>query len=117
MNEYNFFAMAGRVVTDAKVMVECEKSNLVRFGIFLNTSKVKEGQKYPASMIVNFEAFVKKDDKETMELLKKGKSIKLTGFYDVDCYTDKDGKEVKKEVRKVKTIKAWDGNIEQAKEA
>ena len=98
MNEFNNFTLVGRICKDAEVK-NFEKKSIVRFGIFLNAQKKKEGQQYPKLTIVNFERFIKKDDNKILNILKKGNLVKVQGMYDVDAYTDKQGNEVVKEKR------------------
>lgn len=85
----NAIILAGNLCKDAEV-INLKKNDIARFGIFLNAPK-KDGQDKPDSVIVNFEKFVKKDDTETIELLKKGKTVMVKGFMAVDAYTDKNG--------------------------
>lgn len=96
MNDYNNFTLVGRICQDAKVK-NIGKSSVVRFGIFLNALKKKEGEKNPESHILNFERFVKKDDTKLLDILKKGNLVKVQGMFDVDAYTDKQGNKVVKE--------------------
>lgn len=85
----NVIILAGNLCKDAEV-INLKKNDIVRFGIFVNAPK-KDGQDKPDSVIVNFEKFIKKDDTETINLLKRGKTVQVKGFVAVDAYTDKNG--------------------------
>lgn len=88
MNATNNFQYAGYICSDAKV-IDFKKTNMVKFGMFVGKN---EGQK--KSAIINVEKICKKDDKQVIDLLKKGQLVKVTGFFDSNTYTTKDGKEV-----------------------
>ena len=89
MNANNNFSLVGNLCKDADV-VNLNKTNLVRFGLFINAQK-KEGEEKAPSAIINFEKYIKKDDEETINILKKGKAVKVEGFFKAEPYTDKQG--------------------------
>ena len=89
MNANNSFSLVGNLCKDADV-VNFEKADLVRFGIFINAQK-KEGEEKTPSAIFNGEKIIRKNDDETKELLKKGKAVQVEGFIKAEPYTDKQG--------------------------
>ena len=68
------------------------KSSIARFGISYRTSVKKDDQEIKLSDILNIETWIKNDDTATLDLLQKGKLIKVEGFFKADTYT-KDGKD------------------------
>ena len=52
----------------------------------------KDDQEIKLSAILNIETWIKNDDTATLDLLQKGKLIKVEGFFKADTYT-KDGKD------------------------
>ena len=67
-------------------------SVLYCFGISYRTSVKKDDQEIKLSAILNIETWIKNDDTATLDLLQKGKLIKVEGFFKADTYT-KDGKD------------------------
>lgn len=93
MNEYNSINLVGRICKDAEV-VEFDKTKMVKFGIFVDGKPVPEGKEKNPSSILNFEKFCKKSDNEIIDILKKGKLVKVNGFMQADTYKNKDGKDI-----------------------
>lgn len=91
MNAMNNFTISGFVVNNAEVH-NFEKSSIARFGISYRTSVKKDDQEIKLSAILNIETWIKNDDTATLDLLQKGKLIKVEGFFKADTYT-KDGKD------------------------
>ena len=87
----NNFTISGFVVNNAEVH-NFEKSSIARFGISYRTSVKKDDQEIKLSAILNIETWIKNDDTATLDLLQKGKLIKVEGFFKADTYT-KDGKD------------------------
>ena len=85
------FTISGFVVNNAEVH-NFEKSSIARFGISYRTSVKKDDQEIKLSDILNIETWIKNDDTATLDLLQKGKLIKVEGFFKADTYT-KDGKD------------------------
>lgn len=85
------FYNLGFVVNNAEVH-NFEKSSIARFGISYRTSVKKDDQEIKLSAILNIETWIKNDDTATLDLLQKGKLIKVEGFFKADTYT-KDGKD------------------------
>ena len=85
------FTISGFVVNNAEVH-NFEKSSIARFGISYRTSVKKDDQEIKLSAILNIETWIKNDDTATLDLLQKGKLIKVEGFFKADTYT-KDGKD------------------------
>ena len=85
------FRNLGFVVNNAEVH-NFEKSSIARFGISYRTSVKKDDQEIKLSAILNIETWIKNDDTATLDLLQKGKLIKVEGFFKADTYT-KDGKD------------------------
>ena len=79
------------VVNNAEVH-NFEKSSIARFGISYRTSVKKDDQEIKLSAILNIETWIKNDDTATLDLLQKGKLVKVEGFFKADTYT-KDGKD------------------------
>lgn len=118
MNAMNTFSVTGFVCKDAEVK-NFEKASVARFGIFVKHTEKKNGQEVTTTAIQGFETWVKKDDLKTIELLKKGKMITVTGFFKAEAYTDKEGKPhniVKLAATKVEPYKK-ENNGEQQKAA
>ena len=91
MNAMNNFTISGFVVNNAEVH-NFEKSSIARFGISYRTSVKKDDQEIKLSAILSIETWIKNDDTATLDLLQKGKLIKVEGFFKADTYT-KDGKD------------------------
>ena len=87
----NNFTISGFVVNNAEVH-NFEKSSIARFGISYRTSVKKDDQEIKLSAILNIETWIKNDDTATLDLLQKGKLIKVEVFFKADTYT-KDGKD------------------------
>lgn len=92
MNANNNFSVVGFICKDAEVR-SFDKSSIARFGIFIKTTEKKGGQDVTSSSIQNFETWVKNDDQALFSLLKKGKFVKVEGFFKSETY-QKDGKDV-----------------------
>ena len=86
MNAMNNFTISGFVVNNAEVH-NFEKSSIARFGISYRTSVKKDDQEIKLSAILNIETWIKNDDTATLNLLQKGKLIKVEGFFKADTYT------------------------------
>lgn len=91
VNAMNNFTISGFVVNNAEVH-NFEKSSIARFGISYRTSVKKDDQEIKLSAILNIETWIKNDDTATLDLLQKGKLVKVEGFFKADTYT-KDGKD------------------------
>lgn len=91
MNAMNNFAISGFVVNNAEVR-NFEKSSIARFGLCYKTIEKKGDKEIKNSDILNIETWVKNSDTATLEMLQKGKLIKVEGFFKAETYT-KDGKE------------------------
>ena len=85
----NNFKVTGYVCKDAEV-TNFKKAAIARFGIII---KHRGNETITISSILSLETWVKKDDSTTLELLKKGKKIKVEGFFKPESYT-KDSKNV-----------------------
>lgn len=92
MNANNNFSVVGFICKDAEVR-SFDKSSIARFGISIKTTEKKGGQDVTSSSIQNFETWVKNDDQALFSLLKKGKLVKVEGFFKSETY-QKDGKDV-----------------------
>ena len=92
MNANNNFSVVGFICKDAEVR-GFDKSSIARFGISIKTTEKKGGQDVTSSSIQNFETWVKNDDQALLSLLKKGKLVKVEGFFKSETY-QKDGKDV-----------------------
>lgn len=92
MNANNNFSVVGFICKDAEVR-SFEKSSIARFGISIKTTEKKGDQDVTSSSIQNFETWVKNDDQALFALLKKGKLVKVEGFFKSETY-QKDGKDV-----------------------
>lgn len=89
MKAMNNFTVTGFICKDAEVK-NFEKAAIARFGIII---KHKSSENTTVSSIISLETWVKNDDTETLELLKKGKEVTVEGFFKPESYT-KDGKSV-----------------------
>jgi len=92
MNAMNNFTVTGYLCKDAEVK-NFQKSAIARFGIFIKYTERKGNETITTSAILSLETWVKNDDTATLELLKKGKAVKVEGFFKAENYT-KDGKTV-----------------------
>ena len=81
----NNFTISGFVVNNAEVH-NFEKSSIARFGISYRTSVKKDDQEIKLSAILNIETWIKNDDTATLDLLQKGKLIKVEGLLKADTY-------------------------------
>ena len=90
MNASNNFTVVGFICKDAEVR-NFEKSSLARFGVSIKTTEKKGGVEITSSSIQSFESWIKNDDQATLDLLKKGKRVKVEGFFKSETY-QKDGK-------------------------
>ena len=111
----NSFSVTGFVCKDAEVK-NFDKASVARFGIFVKHTEKKNGQEVTTTAIQGFETWVKNDDKKTLDLLKKGKMITVTGFFKAEAYTDKEGKThnvVKLAATKVEAYKKKDDGKQQ----
>ena len=79
MNAMNNFTISGFVVNNAEVH-NFEKSSIARFGISYRTSVKKDDQEIKLSAILNIETWIKNDDTATLDLLQKGKLVKVEGI-------------------------------------
>ena len=91
MNASNNFTVVGFICKDAEVR-NFEKSSLARFGNDTATTEKKGGVEITSSSIQSFESWIKNDDQATLDLLKKGKRVKVEGFFKSETY-QKDGKD------------------------
>ena len=80
MNASNNFTVVGFICKDAEVR-NFEKSSIARFGISIKTTEKKGGVEITSSSIQNFETWIKNDDQALLDLLKKGKRVKVEGFF------------------------------------
>jgi len=92
MNAMNNFTVTGYVCKDAEV-TNFKKAAIARFGIIIKHTENRGNETIMISSILSLETWVKKDDSTTLELLKKGKKVKVEGFFKPESYT-KDGKNV-----------------------
>ncbi|MET1253470.1 single-stranded DNA-binding protein, partial [Segatella sinensis] len=69
-----------------------EKSSLARFGVSIKTTEKKGGVEITSSSIQSFESWIKNEDQAILDLLKKGKRVKVEGFFKSETY-QKDGKD------------------------
>lgn len=90
MNANNNFSVVGFICKDAEVR-SFEKSSIARFGLSIKTTEKKGDQDVTSSSIQNFETWVKNDDQALFALLKKGKLVKVEGFFKSETY-QKDGR-------------------------
>ena len=88
MNASNNFTVVGFICKDAEVR-NFEKSSLARFGVSIKTTEKKGGVEITSS---SFESWIKNDDQALLDLLKKGKRVKVEGFFKSETY-QKDGKD------------------------
>ena len=88
----NNFTVTGYVCKDAEV-TNFKKAAIARFGIIIKHTEHRGNETITISSILSLETWVKKDDSTTLELLKKGKEVKVEGFFKPESYT-KDGKNV-----------------------
>ena len=88
MNASNNFTVVGFICKDAEVR-NFEKSSIARFGVSIKTTEKKGGVEITSSSIQSFETWIKNDDQA---LLKKGKRVKVEGFFKSETY-QKDGKD------------------------
>ena len=91
MNASNNFTVVGFICKDAEVR-NFEKSSIARFGVSIKTTEKKGGVEITSSSIQNFETWIKNDDQALLDLLKKGKRVKVEGFFKSETY-QKDGKD------------------------
>lgn len=91
MNASNNFTVVGFICKDAEVR-NFEKSSLARFGVSIKTTEKKGGVEITSSSIQSFESWIKNDDQAILDLLKKGKRVKVEGFFKSETY-QKEGKD------------------------
>lgn len=91
MNASNNFTVVGFICKDAEVR-NFEKSSIARFGVSIKTTEKKGGVEITSSSIQSFETWIKNDDQALLDLLKKGKRVKVEGFFKSETY-QKDGKD------------------------
>ena len=91
MNASSNFTVVGFICKDAEVR-NFEKSSIARFGVSIKTTEKKGGVEITSSSIQNFETWIKNDDQALLDLLKKGKRVKVEGFFKSETY-QKDGKD------------------------
>ena len=91
MNASNNFTVVGFICKDADVR-NFEKSSLARFGVSIKTTEKKGGVEITSSSIQSFESWIKNGDLAILDLLKKGKRVKVEGFFKSETY-QKDGKD------------------------
>ena len=91
MNASNTFTAVGFICTDAEAR-NFDKSSLARFGVSIKTTEKKGGVEITSSSIQSFESWIKNDDQAILDLLKKGKRVKVEGFFKSETY-QKDGKD------------------------
>lgn len=75
MNASNNFTVVGFICKDAE-----------------KTTEKKGGVEITSSSIQSFETWIKNDDQALLDLLKKGKRVKVEGFFKSETY-QKDGKD------------------------
>ena len=91
MNASNNFTVVGFICKDAEVR-NFEKSSLARFGVSIKTTEKKGGVEITSSSIQSFESWIKNDDQAILDLLKKGKRVKVEGFFKSEtCQKDSKG--------------------------
>lgn len=101
MNNFNNFTATGNVVKDAEVK-NLGKAQVIRFGIFINTTNTdKDGNRVQKSAIMNFERHIKAGDTQLTDILKKGKRVKVQGFFEADTWTDKESGEKRSRIKNV----------------
>ena len=76
MNASNNFTVVGFICKDAEVR-NFEKSSIARFGVSIKTTEKKGGVEITSSSIQSFETWIKNDDQALLDLLKKGKRVKV----------------------------------------
>ena len=91
MNASNNFTVVGFICKDAEVR-NFEKSSLARFCVSIETTEKKGGVEITSSSIQSFESWIKNEDQAILDLLKKGKRVKVEGFFKSETY-QKDGKD------------------------
>ena len=91
MNASNNFTVVGFICKDAEVR-NFEKSSIARFGVSIKTTEKKGGVEITSSSIQSFETWLKNEDQALLDLLKKGKRVKVEGFFKSETY-QKDGKD------------------------
>ena len=91
MNASNNFTVVGFICKDAEVR-NFEKSSLACFCVATKTTEKKGGVEITSSSIQSFESWIKNDDQAILDLLKKGKRVKVEGFFKSETY-QKDGKD------------------------
>ena len=91
MNASNNFTVVGFICRDAEVR-NFEKSSLACFVEATATTEKKGGVEITSSSIQSFETWIKNDDQALLDLLKKGKRVKVEGFFKSETY-QKDGKD------------------------
>ena len=85
MNASNNFTVVGFICKDAEVR-NFEKSSLARFGVSIKTTEKKGGVEITSSSIQSFESWIKNEDQAILDLLKKGKRVKVEGFFKSETY-------------------------------
>ena len=86
------FSLHSRFICKDAEVRNFEKSSIARFGVSIKTTEKKGGVEITSSSIQNFETWIKNDDQALLDLLKKGKRVKVEGFFKSETY-QKDGKD------------------------
>lgn len=86
----NSFSLRGYVAADAKVN-NFEKNSVARFGLIIKTKDRKDATKVTTA-IQSIETWVKNDDSDRLNLLKKGTFVNVSGFFKAEVF-EKDGKQ------------------------
>ena len=89
MNERNLIKLVGNLCKDAEV-VKVGNVKIAKFGIFVDQQK-KEGQEQGPSHILGFERLIGKNDQHIVDILKKGKTVAIEGFFKAESFEDKQG--------------------------
>lgn len=87
--ERNFIKLVGNLCKDAEV-VKMGNVQVAKFGIFVDQQK-KEGQEQGPSHILGFERIIGKNDQQLLDILKRGKTVDIEGFFKAESYEDKQG--------------------------
>ena len=91
MKTSNNFTVVGFICNDAEVR-KFAQSSLARMGVSIKNTEKKGGVEITSSSIQSFETWIKNDDQALLDLLKKGKRVKVEGFFKSETY-QKDGKD------------------------
>ena len=91
MNTSNNFTVVGFICKNAEV-INFEQSSIDHFGVSIKTTEKQGDVQITSSSIQSFETWIKNDDQALLELLKKGRRVKVEGFFKSETY-QKDGKD------------------------